>query len=135
MDPLPEYDSIMKMVSFLAMLLPLVTQAQPFASRECQASEITKPIAQVRRESGSSLYGLDDAQVVAAIHMANYPDLDVQTVACAMGVKLPSKPPPPKKLGMIDQWRYDSCRTDAAKAPTERGVTVAINICREKFSQ
>lgn len=42
---------------------------------------------------------------------------------------------PKKKLGPIDQWRYDSCRSEAAKAPTERGVGVSLQLCREKFGQ
>lgn len=41
----------------------------------------------------------------------------------------------PKKLGPVDQWRYESCQQDAAKAPTESGVRVGMRLCREKFGQ
>jgi hypothetical protein len=45
----------------------------------------------------------------------------------------PAAPPAPKKLGFFDQWRYDSCRQDAAKATTEIGVRVGLRVCHEKF--
>ncbi len=45
------------------------------------------------------------------------------------------KPPPKPKLGPIDQWRYDYCRSDAAKAPTPQGVIAGMQVCREKFEQ
>lgn len=40
-----------------------------------------------------------------------------------------------KELGPIDKWRYDSCRQDAAKSPTEAGVRIGLQICRDKFEQ
>lgn len=42
---------------------------------------------------------------------------------------------PPKELGFIDKWRYESCLQEAAKAPTERGVFLGMKICRDKFGQ
>lgn len=41
----------------------------------------------------------------------------------------------PRKLSAVDQWRYESCQQDAAKAPTETGVRVGLRLCREKFGQ
>jgi hypothetical protein len=42
---------------------------------------------------------------------------------------------PKSKLGPIDQWRFESCQTDAAKAPTSQGVFQGMRVCREKFGQ
>lgn len=48
----------------------------------------------------------------------------------------PLPPEPPKReLGTIDRWRFESCMTDAAKAPTEFGVRAGLRVCREKFGQ
>jgi len=44
-------------------------------------------------------------------------------------------PPAPKALGFIDQWRFDSCMTDAAKNPTVHGVNTAVRVCRRRFGQ
>lgn len=41
----------------------------------------------------------------------------------------------PKELGFIDQWRFDSCMTDAAKNPTAHGVNTAARVCRRRFDQ
>lgn len=43
--------------------------------------------------------------------------------------------PAPKELGFIDQWRFDSCMTDAAKNPTAHGVNTAVQVCRRRFDQ
>lgn len=40
-----------------------------------------------------------------------------------------------KDLGFFDQWRYDSCMTDAAQSPTPYGVSVASDVCRRRFRQ
>lgn len=48
----------------------------------------------------------------------------------------PTPPEPPKReLGPIDRWRYDSCRTEASKAPTKEGVRSGLQVCHEKFGQ
>lgn len=48
----------------------------------------------------------------------------------------PPPPEPPKReLGPIDRWRFESCQSDAAKAPTELGVKAGLRVCREKFGQ
>ena len=51
----------------------------------------------------------------------------------------PPAPPPPeppkRELGPIDRWRYDSCRTEASKAPTKEGVRAGLQVCNEKFGQ
>lgn len=41
----------------------------------------------------------------------------------------------PKKLWFFDQWRFDSCMTDAAKNPTTHGVNMASQVCRRRFEQ
>lgn len=80
------------------------------------------------------LVGLDDDQVVDALHEAFYQDLPREQVAKALGVTL--KPTfVQKMLGPIDRWRYESCQKEAALAPTSQGVGVGLRICREKFSQ
>ena len=112
-------------------MAPSVVLGQHYATRQCLGSEFKKSVTEVRRELGA-LGDLDDAGVAAALQGTFYPDMTVQDVACSLGVRLPD---PPKKLGPIDQWRYDSCRSDAAKAPTARGVTAALQVCREKFGQ
>ena len=43
--------------------------------------------------------------------------------------------PEKKQLGFVDQWRYDSCITDAAKNPTTHGVNTASAVCRRRFDQ
>lgn len=43
--------------------------------------------------------------------------------------------PPKRELGPIDRWRYDSCRTEASKAPTREGVRSGLQVCHEKFGQ
>lgn len=40
-----------------------------------------------------------------------------------------------KQLGFFDQWRFDSCMTDAAKNPTAHGVNTAARVCRRRFDQ
>ena len=47
----------------------------------------------------------------------------------------PAEPPPKRELGPIDRWRYDSCRTEASKAPTREGVRAGLQVCHEKFGQ
>lgn len=47
----------------------------------------------------------------------------------------PAEPPPKRELGPIDRWRYDSCRTEASKAPTKEGVRAGLQVCHEKFGQ
>lgn len=42
---------------------------------------------------------------------------------------------PKRALGPIDTWRFESCQTDAAKAPTSQGVAQGMRVCREKFGQ
>lgn len=39
--------------------------------------------------------------------------------------------PLPKPLGTIDNWRYESCMNDAAKAPKSQGVGAGMQICRK----
>ena len=46
------------------------------------------------------------------------------------------KPPPPRVLkNAADYDKYLSCRTDAAKAPTELGVKVGLDACAAKFTK
>lgn len=86
------------------------------------------------RELYPELRGLDDVSVVRALHQAMYADLPIEQVARALNVTMPA-PFVPKKLGFIDRWRYESCQTDAAKAPTPLGVNTGLRICKERFGQ
>ena len=66
----------------------------------------------------------------------NPPNLSGMDVVAVLSP--PIEPPPrpaPKELGTYDQWRFDSCMTDAAKSPTARGVDVAAAVCRKRFEQ
>lgn len=122
----------------LLFTLPLVLAssvyaAGPYASRDCKPNEQKTD----RSEVEDDFFGVrgflgTDAQLVQFMHEHEFKKLSLDDVACWMGVKLPS---PPRKLGPIDKWRYDSCRTDATKAPTPMGVNQAMQICREKFEQ
>ena len=47
----------------------------------------------------------------------------------------PAEPPPKRELGPTDRWRYESCRTEASKAPTREGVYAGLRVCHEKFGQ
>lgn len=58
-----------------------------------------------------------------------YKDLTIFDLAMHYCVELP------KPLGAIDKWRYESCQTEAAKAPTPLGVNTGMRLCREKFDQ
>ncbi len=58
-----------------------------------------------------------------------YKDLTIFDLAMHYCIALP------KPLGVIEKWRYESCQTDAAKAPTSQGVSAGLRICREKFGQ
>ena len=68
---------------------------------------------------------------------SSFRDLDAAGIGIGYRPPPAPQPPPPekRKLGPIDQWRYESCLSDAAKAPTERGVSVGLSLCREKFGQ
>ncbi len=58
-----------------------------------------------------------------------YKDLTIFDLAMHYCIELP------RPLGTIEKWRYESCQTDAAKAPTSQGVNAGLRICREKFDQ
>lgn len=80
------------------------------------------------------LAGLNDQSALTVIHSQYYPDMDKAELASRLGVKLP-EPKAPSKLGPIDRWRFESCQTDASKAPTPQGVIQGMRVCREKFEQ
>ena len=81
------------------------------------------------------LASLDDESFVDVVHKKYYADMDKAAFAKFIGYQLPEPPAPKPKLGPIDQWRYESCQTDAAKAPTSQGVFQGMRVCREKFGQ
>ena len=81
------------------------------------------------------LNGLNDEAALNVIHEVYYPHMDKADLAARLGVKQSDSKAPKPKLGPIDQWRYDSCRSDAAKAPTPQGVIQGMQVCREKFGQ
>lgn len=89
------------------------------------------------------------SQVRAAGPLKTFDDLDAAGIGKGYRVppsqtidynalmnNLNSLPEPPKReLGPIDRWRFESCQSDAAKAPTELGVKAGLRVCREKFGQ
>lgn len=75
------------------------------------------------------LNGLDDVGVIRYLQEHKYRDLTLFDLAMHYCIKLP------KPLGRLDTWRYESCQTDAAKAPTSQGVFAGMRVCREKFGQ
>jgi hypothetical protein len=58
-----------------------------------------------------------------------YKDLTIFDLAMHYCIELP------KPLGTIERWRYESCQSDAAKAPTPQGVIQGMRVCRERFGQ
>lgn len=78
-------------------------------------------------------------QVRAAGPLKTFDDLDAAGIG--KGYQRPPPPeslppePPKRELGPIDRWRFESCQSDAAKAPTELGVKAGLRVCREKFGQ
>lgn len=72
---------------------------------------------------------LDDRHAIQYLQEHKYRDLTLFDLALHYCVKLP------KPLGRIEKWRYESCQTDAAKAPTSQGVFAGMRVCREKFEQ
>jgi hypothetical protein len=81
------------------------------------------------------LAGLSDDVALNVIHKLNYPHMDKADLAARLGFTQSDSKAPKPKLGLIDQWRYDSCQKDAALAPTVLGVNTGLRICREKFGQ
>jgi hypothetical protein len=66
---------------------------------------------------------------LAFLKEKKYKDLSIFDLAMHYCIELP------KPLGTIERWRYESCQTDAAKAPTSQGVAQGMRVCREKFNQ
>lgn len=89
---------------------------------------------QEARKRIPELAGLSDQSALNVIHQVYYPTMDKNDLASRLGVKIP-EPQMPKTLGPIDKWRFESCQTDAAKAPTAQGVGAGLRVCREKFGQ
>ncbi len=86
------------------------------------------------RQKLPELAGLSDESALNVIHRLYYPQMDKGQLASKFCIQWPSEEAKPK-LDPIDQWRYDSCRSDAAKAPTAQGVFAGMQVCREKFGQ
>jgi hypothetical protein len=86
------------------------------------------------RQKLPELAGLSDESALNVIHRVYYPQMDKGQLASNLCIQWPSEKAKPK-LGPIDQWRYESCQTDAAKAPTSQGVFQGMRVCREKFGQ
>lgn len=104
------------------------------AQVSCPPAGSTAASIQEIRKQNPEWENLDDDGVVEVIRQVYYPDLSKSEIACQIGVTLT---PPKKKrlLGPIDRWRYNSCRADAAKAPTATGVNQGMQVCREQFDQ
>lgn len=90
-------------------------------------------LAEIRQKL-PELAGLSDESALNVIHRVYYPEMDKGQLALKLCIQLPSEEAKPK-LGPIDRWRYESCQTDAAKAPTPQGVFQGMRVCREKFGQ
>lgn len=80
------------------------------------------------------LQTLSDSAAFKVIHSTYYADMSREDLAARLCYTLPPQFKP-AELGMVDKWRYESCLNDAAKAPTERGVSVGINLCHRRFKQ
>ncbi len=89
---------------------------------------------QEARKRIPELNGLSDESALNVIHQVYYPNMDKADLGSRLGVEINKEAKKPK-LGTIDQWRYKSCQTDAAKAPTSQGVFQGMRVCREKFGQ
>ena len=80
------------------------------------------------------LADLPDDSFANVVHKMYYADMDKAEFFKWIGYA-PPPPKMPKTLGPLDRWRYESCQTDAAKAPTSQGVSQGMRVCREKFGQ
>lgn len=80
------------------------------------------------------LANLPDDSFANVVHQKYYADMDKAEFFKWIG-HTPPPPKIPKTLGPVDRWRYESCQTDAAKAPTSQGVHQGMRVCRDKFGQ
>lgn len=86
------------------------------------------------RKQFPELSALPDDSFVRVVQEVHYPALTPDQLASALCVKLQA-PRQARDLGSVDRWRYNSCQSDAAQAPTQQGVQVGLRLCREKFGQ
>lgn len=86
------------------------------------------------RKKLPELAALPDDSFVRVVQEVHYPNVSPEQLASALCVKL-TPPFVPRELGTLDRWRYSSCQSDAAQAPTQQGVNIGIRLCREKFGQ
>lgn len=77
---------------------------------------------------------LSDDSLVNLIRNAYYPENTVDEIAKMLCVEL-TLPKQLEKLGPVDSWRYDSCRKEAAHAPTTIGVNIGLGLCKKRFGQ
>lgn len=93
----------------------------------CKSSEdqATAEILGINRHA----FGYSGLAAIDYLHKHKYQNLTPFDLMMHYCIK------PPKPLGRIDQWRYESCQKDAAQAPTQQGVNIGMRICREKFEQ
>jgi hypothetical protein len=109
----------------------------PSATKQELRTECRTTMAEVRAKI-PELHGLDDSSAIRVLRQTYYPEMTVEQISalvCVRGSAEPDRQPAIKKLGWLDQRRYESCQQDAAKAPTAQGVAVGVRICREKFGQ
>ena len=81
------------------------------------------------REIDQDKWYLHGAAALSFLRDRKFPEYSIFDLAMHYCVELP------KPLGRIDKWRYESCMSDAAKAPTAQGVNAGLRVCREKFGQ
>lgn len=99
----------------------------------------TPAVAAQPRRSPVRVYvaGLFGALMIAGLVVRAFQFVSNEVSAPDKGEFVPYTGPldPVKPLGFIDQWRFDSCMTDAAKNPTAHGVNTAATVCRRRFNQ
>ena len=127
---------IFSTVGFTSFLLPVALAQSAIGGNQIQPPTQKSPTLTITeiKNKYPELDGLDDNQVVDAVHQAFYADLPRAQIAEYFGIK-PTVKSVIKKLGIWDQWRYNSCQENAAKAPTPVGVTTGLHLCRERFEQ
>lgn len=116
----------------------ILTAALLLASCPAMAQNTPPPRCSITmaeaRSRAPELNSLSEYAFMQAIQRHYYPHLELEQVASALCVTL-TPPFVPRDLSKIDQWRYDSCRKDAAQAPTSQGVNIGMRLCNEKFGQ
>jgi hypothetical protein len=100
---------------------------------QAAACDGTMSLAEARKRL-PLLASLPDDSFVRVVRESYYPEMTIEDFAKWLCVQWPPVDKR-RKLGPIDQWRFESCQTEAAKAPTAQGVNAGLRVCRDKFGQ